>query len=108
MCLNINKNSITLIFRLKTTLKSLKKQTTMKQFKPLVLLLICLAPVFTLTAIAGYDNGKGNCGSNNGNQNGHDGHQVPIDGGITLLLAAGAAVGIKKAWQKNKKDVSHE
>ena len=79
----------------------------MKQIKPFVLLLICLAPVFTLTAIAGDDNGNGNGGSNNGNQYGHDGHQAPIDGGITLLLAAGAAVGIKKAWQKDKKDVPH-
>jgi hypothetical protein len=80
----------------------------MKQFKPLVLLLICLTPVFALTAKAGDDNGNN---KDNGNHYayGHDdpkeGSRVPINGGIGLLLVAGAAFGIKKVWDKNKKDV---
>lgn len=28
---------------------------------------------------------------------------VPIDGGLSLLLAAGAGLGLKKAWNKQKK-----
>lgn len=28
---------------------------------------------------------------------------APLDGGLSILLAAGAAVGIKKAYQKRKK-----
>jgi hypothetical protein len=89
----------------KTTLKSTKK-LCMKQFKPLVLL-ICVVPIFALTAKAGDDNGNdkdnGNhyaCGNNH-----KDGNRVPIDGCISLLLVAGAAFGVKKAWNKNKKDV---
>lgn len=29
-------------------------------------------------------------------------NSVPIDGGLSLLLAAGAGLGLKKAWDKYK------
>jgi len=29
-------------------------------------------------------------------------NSVPIDGGLSLLLAAGAGLGLKKAWDKHK------
>lgn len=43
------------------------------------------------------DNGKGHHSHGNGNGNGHDKHQsVPIDGGVSILIAAGAILGLKK------------
>ena len=38
--------------------------------------------------------------------NGGGGNSVPFDGGISLLLAAGLGLGLKKAMRKNKS--SHE
>ncbi len=28
---------------------------------------------------------------------------VPVDGGLSLLLAAGAGLGVKKAWESRRK-----
>ena len=73
----------------------------MKKFKPLAILLLFTLSFFSLTAKAGnngnhYANGRRNSNDcNNG--------RVPIDGGISLLFAAGAAFGIKKVADKNKK-----
>lgn len=75
----------------------------------------------------GTDNGKGNDGVNNGNNNGQGnngnnqgnngnkgddydggtwanggGSTAPIDGGIGILLLAGAGLGIKKAAARRK------
>jgi len=72
----------------------------MKFIKPLTLLLVC-ALSFSLTAKADSDHG-------NGHAYGHDkqkeGKKVPIDGGITLLVAAGAALGAKKIFNKSTKN----
>ncbi|SHF73458.1 hypothetical protein SAMN05444008_111180 [Cnuella takakiae] len=42
---------------------------------------------------------RGNNGNSHGNANGHD---APIDGGLSLLLAAGIGAGAKKAYDKRK------
>ncbi len=34
--------------------------------------------------------------------------EVPFDGGLSLLVAAGVAYGAKKAYDKNKKDKNQE
>ena len=75
-----------------------------KPIKPLALLLICTLSFLALTARADYTNGNGN-----GNGYGHykdkkEGKKVPIDGGITLLVAAGAALGAKKIFNKSTKN----
>jgi hypothetical protein len=41
-----------------------------------------------------------------GNPQPNGGNSVPLDGGISLLLAAGLGLGLKKAMRKNKS--SHE
>ena len=63
----------------------------MKQIKPFALLFIC-ALSFALTAHAG-------------NKNKKEGKKVPIDGGISLLVVAGAALGAKRVFQRNQKNV---
>ena len=72
----------------------------MKLIKPLTLLLVC-ALSFSLTA-------KADGGNGNGHAYGHDkqkeGKKVPIDGGISLLVAAGAALGAKKIFSKSTKN----
>ena len=54
----------------------------------------------------GWGNGNGNNGNGNGwgNGNGNGGNNVPLDGGIGLLAAAGIGYGVKKyaAHKKNK------
>jgi len=75
-----------------------------KPIKPLALLLICTLSFLALTARADYTNGNGN-----GNGYGHykdkkEGKKVPIDGGISLLVIAGAALGAKRVYQKNQKN----
>ena len=42
----------------------------------------------------------------NPQSNGGGGNSVPLDGGISILLAAGLGLGLKKAMRKNKS--SHE
>jgi len=37
---------------------------------------------------------------------GGDPDEIPIDGGLSLLVAAGVAYGAKKAYDKRKKDVA--
>ena len=46
----------------------------------------------------GNDNGGGNNGINNAQNT-----NAPFDTGLGILIAAGAAVGIKKAYDKRKK-----
>lgn len=51
----------------------------------------------------GYDNGPGQ-GPGKGNGYGHNKDQnAPIDGGLSLLIAAGMGVGLKKAHTRRKK-----
>lgn len=71
----------------------------MKQIKPLVLLIICTSLFFAANA----GNGNNNNGNHYGQNKGHKGGRVPIDGGITLLLAAGIGYGAKKISDKHKK-----
>ena len=47
----------------------------------------------------GPDNGRGNNGINNGANN----TDAPFDISLGILIAAGAAIGIKKAYDKRKK-----
>ena len=83
----------------------------MKPIKIAVFLLVCALPFLTLPAKADYNNGKGN-GHGYGhdknkdkhNNGKHEGKKVPIDGGISLLVAAGAALGAKRVFQKNQKN----
>ncbi len=53
----------------------------------LIILTLCLAPQIVSAQIAPPD----------------DPTDVPIDGGISLLLAAGVGYGVKKARDKNRK-----
>ena len=39
---------------------------------------------------------------------GTGGAGVPIDGGLSILLAAGAGLGLKKAWDARKSGTSEE
>ena len=72
----------------------------MKIIKPFMLLLICALPFLSLTAKADDDHGNGHAYGHD--KNPKEGKKVPIDGGITLLLAAGAAFGAKKIFSKSK------
>jgi len=81
----------------------------MKPIKPLIFLLICTLSFLALTARADYGNGNGHGYGHDKNKdkhnNGkHEGKKVPIDGGISLLVAAGAALGAKRVFQKNQKN----
>ena len=67
----------------------------------LITLLVCLLPYFSLTAKA--DNNNNGQGHAYGHDKNKEGKKVPIDGGITLLLAAGTALGLKRVVQRNKK-----
>ena len=72
----------------------------MKLIKPLAMLLIC-ATTLSLSANAGNNKNKDKDKTQKNKKN-----QVPIDGGISLLFVAGAALGAKKVLDNNKKDVS--
>jgi len=80
----------------------------MKLIKPLILLFVC-ALSFSLNAKAdgnghayGHDKDKhGNAYRQNKQK---EGKKVPIDGGISLLVIAGAAIGAKRVYQKNQKN----
>ena len=61
----------------------------MKPIKLAVTLLVCALPFL---AKAG------------DNKNKSEGKKVPIDGGISLLVVAGAAFGAKRVFQKNQKN----
>ncbi|MFT4152931.1 PID-CTERM protein-sorting domain-containing protein [Parafilimonas sp.] len=61
----------------------------MKVLKPVAVLLLCTAPFFALTAKAG---SQQDCDP-----------KAPIDGGISLLIAAGAAFGAKSVFNKGSK-----
>ncbi|HEX5151419.1 MAG TPA: hypothetical protein VFW07_08215 [Parafilimonas sp.] len=75
----------------------------MRPIKPLAFLFICALSLFTLTANAGNGYGKGH-NKDKQNKGKHEGKKVPIDGGISLLVVAGAAFGAKRIFQKNQKD----
>jgi hypothetical protein len=78
----------------------------MKPIKIAVFLLICTLSFLALTARADYGNGNGH-GYGHDKDKHHDKHEgkkVPIDGGISLLVAAGAALGAKRVFQKNQKN----
>lgn len=47
-----------------------------------------------------------NVGGGSGGSGGEAG--VPIDGGLSILLAAGAGLGLKKAWDARKSGTSEE
>lgn len=49
-----------------------------------------------------------NCGNCEGNQGGGQGNSVPIDGGAGVLLAAGAAYGLKKLRDYRKQKPTTE
>ena len=58
---------------------------------------------------ADYTNGKGN-GLGYGHykdkhDDGHEGKSVPIDGGISLLIVAGATLGAARVFKKNQKNI---
>jgi len=80
----------------------------MKRFKPLIFLVaICTLPYFSLTAKADKQKDKDNNGKGHAYAYGHDKketNKVPINGGIALLIAAGAALGAKRVFKKNQKN----
>ena len=65
-----------------------------------VIILVC-ASLFSLPANAGKGNHNGQKNHNN------EGKRVPIDGGITLLAAAGIGYGVKKISAKKKNENLH-
>ena len=72
----------------------------MKQITTLMLLILLTGLLSTVKA-----------GENNGNHYGQlkhpkEGNRVPIDGGIILLLAAGAGYGVKRINAKHKRKIS--
>jgi hypothetical protein len=60
-------------------------------------------PFVALPARADYGNGNGH-GYGHADKGKHEGKKVPIDGGISLLVVAGAALGAKRVFQKNQKN----
>jgi len=80
----------------------------MKIIKPLILL-VCMLSYFSLTARADYhdNNGRGHAYGHDKNKHAqNEGPKAPVDGGISLLVAAGAALGVKRVFQNNKKNTS--
>ncbi len=73
-----------------------------------VLLLVCVS-FFSLPAKAGDKNDNGNNGNHYGQYKDHDNqaNQVPIDGGIALLFAAGIGYGVKRISDKKKNKSLH-
>ncbi|MBL7719841.1 MAG: hypothetical protein JNL72_13455 [Flavipsychrobacter sp.] len=57
-----------------------------------------------LTAPAAFASGWGWWNNNNNNNNNGGCNDVPLDGGISLLAAAGVGYGIKKVADKRKKN----
>ena len=74
--------------------------------KPFTFLAFSLACTLCFSSISANADNNGN-GKGYGYGRDKDKHEesnkVPIDGGIGLLLVAGAALGAKKVFQKNKK-----
>ena len=66
-------------------------------------LLICMLLVVSTAVKANDTNSNGNNGNHYGQQKHHNGSRAPIDGGISLLLAAGIGYGIKKVSGINRK-----
>ena len=64
----------------------MKNNNKIKLITSLVLIIVTLLPFFAMAQDPG------------------GGPDVPIDGGLSLLLAAGAAYGVKKYRQGRKKD----
>jgi uncharacterized membrane protein YgcG len=54
-----------------------------------------------------HGNGNGNGNGSGGNGGGKSGNSAPIDGGLSILLAAGVGLGAKKIYDKNKKKHSN-
>lgn len=71
----------------------------MKSMKPLVLTLIVTC--FICVSASAWKPFKGNHDNHGGSSGGGNG--VPIDGGITILLAAGLGLGAKKIYDRKKK-----
>jgi len=49
---------------------------------------------------SGQYSGNSNPGSSGSGSNGSGGTRAPLDGGLSLLLAAGVGLGVKKAFKK--------
>ena len=77
----------------------------MKQFKFFPFILACTLCFSTISANAD-NNGNGQGYGYGREKNKKETNKVPIDGGIGLLLVAGAALGAKKVLQKNQKKTS--
>ncbi len=76
---------------MKSMIKSNKKPTLLKWNKAYKLAVVLFVGMFfSLSVFAQADAGDGDS-------------QVPIDGGLTLLLAAGAGLGVKKIYDQRKK-----
>lgn len=75
--------------------------------KSLLILSFALLPlaVFADGGGGGHHNGGGNSGNGGGNGGGGG---VPLDGGISLLVAAGVGYGAKKMAENKKKNQAVE
>lgn len=75
--------------------------------KSLLILSFALLPLAVFAdGGGGHHNGGGNSG--NGGGNGGGGGGVPLDGGISLLVAAGVGYGAKKMAENKKKNQAVE
>jgi hypothetical protein len=83
----------------------------MKKIGRILFLAVMVIPILTISAA------KANAGKKDGDKKGDKdcyhhgdndpgtnpgGTRAPLDGGLSLLLAAGVGLGVKKAMQKNK------
>ncbi len=73
--------------------------------KSLLILSFALLP---LAVFAGGGGGHHGGGGNSGNGGGNGGGGVPLDGGISLLVAAGVGYGAKKMAENKKKNRTAE
>lgn len=69
--------------------------------KSLLILSFALLPLAVFADGGGHHNGGGNSGNGGGNGGGGG---VPLDGGISLLVAAGVGYGAKKMAENKKKN----
>lgn len=72
--------------------------------KSLLILSFALLPLAAFADGGGHHSGGGNSGNGGGNGGGG----VPLDGGISLLVAAGVGYGAKKMAENRKKNQTAE
>ncbi|MCB9047154.1 MAG: hypothetical protein H6550_13560 [Chitinophagales bacterium] len=80
----------------------------LKWIQPLVMILMLTSPVMVFATGPGFDNDVKNWNDDENHDQDDDNcdddyNEIPLDGGLSVLAAAGAAYGIKRVRDKKKK-----